>query len=246
MTGSRSCAQCGTVFAPRREHARFCSAECRIRWNRDHLTDSVAEERALEWSLAGMRDITERLAACRPEDAAVAFSAVAEAVWWVTIIDARLIRQYMDIYDAVLDAHSATQRPMIEGTLAGLRFVRNQSANETFSASFISPPADSDRPSSNGHGSGVTAAWHWNSIPEPALSQLPDDIRSWEQDRYQAYQAWLADHLIADVFGRATGFLNLAAARVAAVASALAAADQRLSPPTGPQSVSWALRLRHT
>ncbi|HEX4255717.1 MAG TPA: hypothetical protein VH089_11545 [Streptosporangiaceae bacterium] len=241
MTGSRGCAQCGTVFTPRREHARFCSAECRIRWNRDHLTDSVAEERALEWSLAGMRDITERLEACRPEDAAVAFSAVAEAVWWVTIIDARLIRQYMDIYDAVLDAHSATRRPMIEGTLAGLRFVRNQSSNEAFSASFISPPAGS-----NGHGSGVTAAWRWNSIPEPALSQLPDDIRSWEQDRYQAYQAWLADHVVADVFQRATGFLNLAAARVAAVASALAASDQRLSLPTGPQSISWILRLRHT
>ncbi|HEY2237696.1 MAG TPA: hypothetical protein VGI21_02850 [Streptosporangiaceae bacterium] len=217
MTGSRSCAQCGTVFTPRREHARFCSAECRVRWNRDHLTDSVAEERALEWSLAGMRDITERLAVCRPEDAAVAFSAVAEAVWWVTIIDARLIRQYMDIYDAVLDAHSATRRPLIEGTLAGLRFVRNQSSNEAFSASFISPPAGS-----NGHGSGVTGAWRWNSIPEPALSQLPDDIRSWEQDRYQAYQAWLADQVVADVFRRATGFLNLAAARVTAVASALA------------------------
>lgn len=241
MTGSRSCAQCGTVFTPRREHARFCSAECRIRWNRDHLTDSVAEERALEWSLAGMRDITELLAVCRPEDAAVAFSAVAEAVWWVTIIDARLIRQYMDIYDAVLAAHSATQRPMIEGTLAGLRFVRNQSSSEAFSANFISPPAGS-----NGHGSGVTAAWRWNSIPEPALSQLPDDIRSWEQDRYQAYQAWLAGHVVADVFHRATGFLNLAAARVAAVASALAASDQRLSPPTGPQLVSWVLRPRPT
>ena len=241
MTGSRSCAQCGTVFTPRREHARFCSAECRIRWNRDHLTDSVAEERALEWSLAGMRDVTERLAACRPEDAEVAFSAVAEAVWWVTIIDARLIRQYMDIYDAVLDAHTAAQRPMIEGTLAGLRFVRNQSSNEAFSVSFISPPAGP-----NGHGSGVIAAWHWNSIPEPALSQLPDDILSWERDRYQAYQSWLADHVIADVFQRATGFLNLAAVRVAAVASALAAADQRLSPPTGPQSISWILRPRHT
>ncbi len=240
MTGSRSCAQCGTVFTPRREHARFCSAECRIRWNHDHLTDSAAEERALEWSLAGMRDITERLTACRPEDDAVAFSAVAEAVWWVTIIDARLIRQYMDIYDAVLEAHTATQRPMIEGTLAGLRFVRNQSSNEAFSASFISPPGGS-----NGHDSGVTVAWRWNSIPEPAFSQLPDDIRTWEQDRYEAYQAWLADHLIADVFQRATGFLNLAAARVAAVTSALAATDGRLSLPADPRTLSWILGLAH-
>ena len=240
MTGNRSCAQCGTVFTPRREHARFCSAECRIRWNHDHLTDSVAEERALEWSLAGMRDVTERLTLCRPEDATVAFSAVAEAVWWVTIIDARLIRQYMDIYDAVLDAHTPAQRPMIEGTLAGLRFVRNQSSNEAFSANFIGPPAGP-----NGHDSGVTAAWCWNSIPEPALSQLPDDIRSWEQDRYQAYQTWLAGHVIADVFQRATGFLNLAAARVTPVASALAATGQRLSLPAEPRTVSWVLSLSH-
>jgi hypothetical protein len=236
MTGSRNCAQCETVFTPRREHARFCSAECRIQWTRDHLTDAVAEERALEWSLAGMRDVTERLAACRPEDAAAAFSAVAEAVWWVTIIDARLIRQYMDIYDEVLDAHPAAQRPLIEGTLAGLRFVRNQSGNEAFSVRFISPPAGP-----GGHGSVVTAAWCWNSIAEPALSQLPADVRSWEQDRYQAYQTWLAGHVIADVFQRATGFLNLAAARVAAVASALAASASLPHPAcpalTSPQAI---------
>ncbi|HEY2239902.1 MAG TPA: hypothetical protein VGI21_13990, partial [Streptosporangiaceae bacterium] len=78
--------------------------------------------------------------------------------------------------------------------------------------------------------SGVTAAWCWNSIPEPAFSQLPDDVRSWEQDRYQAYQAWLAGQAIADVFQRATGFLNLAAVRVAAEASALAAWRSSCSP----------------
>ena len=206
-----------------------------MRWNREHLTDAVAEERALEWSLAGMRDVTERLALCRPEDAAVAFSAVAEAVWWVTIIDARVIRQYMDIYDAVLAAHPPDQRPMIEGTLAGLRFVRNQTTNETISAGFISPPADA-----NGHGYGVIAAWHWNRVPEPALDLLPSDVRSWERSRYQSYQAWLADSIVGDVFERATSFLNLAAARVTAIARALAAADERLSPATEPRTLSWA------
>jgi len=114
----RSCTQCGRVFTPRREHARFCSAGCRVAWNRDQLTDAVAEERALEWSLDGMHDVIERLAVHQPADAAAAFEAVGEAVWWVTIIDARLIRQYMDLYDAILAAHPQAQHPVIEGTLS--------------------------------------------------------------------------------------------------------------------------------
>jgi hypothetical protein len=215
MKAARSCAQCGKVFEPRREHARFCSAECRVRWNREHLTDAAAEQRALEWSLAGMQDVTERLALCRPEeDGVVAFSAVAEAVWWVTIIDARLIRQYMDIYEAVLAAHDPAQRSMVEGTLSGLRYVRNQTTSETISAEFISPPAGAK-------GYGVPAAWGWNHIAEPPLDDLPEDVRSWELTRYQEYEAWLAGNVVGDVFQRATGFLDLAVARAASVASAL-------------------------
>jgi hypothetical protein len=215
MKAARSCAQCGKVFEPRREHARFCSAECRVRWNREHLTDAAAEQRALEWSLAGMQDVTERLALCRPEeDGVVAFSAVAEAVWWVTIIDARLIRQYMDIYEAVLAAHDPAQRSMVEGTLSGLRYVRNQTTSETISAEFISPPAGAK-------GYGVPAAWGWNHIAEPALDDLPEDVRSWELTRYQEYEAWLAGNVVGDVFQRATGFLDLAVARVATVARTL-------------------------
>jgi hypothetical protein len=215
MKAARSCAQCGKVFEPRREHARFCSAECRVRWNREHLTDAAAEQRALEWSLAGMQDVTERLVLCRPEeDGVVAFSAVAEAVWWVTIIDARLIRQYMDIYEAVLAAHDPAQRSMVEGTLSGLRYVRNQTTSETISAEFISPPAGAK-------GYGVPAAWGWNHIAEPPLDDLPEDVRSWELTRYQEYEAWLAGNVVGDVFQRATGFLDLAVARVATVARTL-------------------------
>jgi hypothetical protein len=34
VTDSRNCEQCGALFTPRREHARFCSARCRVAWNR--------------------------------------------------------------------------------------------------------------------------------------------------------------------------------------------------------------------
>jgi hypothetical protein len=211
---ARSCTQCGRVFTPRREHARFCSPDCRVGWNRDHLTDAAAEERALEWSLTGMQDVVEQLAMDRPADHAAASGAVAEAVWWVTIIDARMIRQYMDLYDAVLAAHVPAQHPMIEGTLAGLRFVRNQMGEDLQQAGFIEPPADAE------DGDAVTAAWRWAHLPDPELAALPDDMQPWEMTRYQAYEDWLAGNSVGRVFQRAGDFLNLAASRAAASALA--------------------------
>ena len=206
---NRQCAQCGTVFAPRREHARFCSPACRVGWNRDHLTDTVAEERALEWSLTGMQDVIEQLDLDQPADQAAAFGAVAEAVWWTTIIDARLIRQYMDLYDAVLDAHHPDQQAMIEGTLAGLRFVRNQMTADQLHG-FIEAPAEVSPEST------VTAAWRWVHRPEPSLAGMPGHMQPWVMTRYRAYEQWLAGARVGQVFQRAGGFLNLAASRVTA------------------------------
>jgi len=57
----RSCEQCGTSFAPRREHARFCSARCRVTWNRHHASDSPADSGPLDWSITAMRESTDRL-----------------------------------------------------------------------------------------------------------------------------------------------------------------------------------------
>ena len=74
MADTRTCEQCGTQFAPRREHGRFCSPGCRAAWNREHSGDLLAEVRALEWSTAGMRDVTGRLSrtnrATRPRPSA--------------------------------------------------------------------------------------------------------------------------------------------------------------------------------
>ena len=195
------------MFAPRREHARFCSPGCRVAWNRDHSRDSAAEDRALAWSIAGMRDVTEQLSTCQPADQAAALTAVTEAVWWVTIIDARLVRQYTDLYDGALAARVAVQRPVIEGTLAGLRFVRNMMSDQAARVDFIGPPA------CPGADDGVVAAWMWKPVPELALGPLPARVRPWETTRYRAYTAWLAGRAVGEVFGRAAAFLNLAASR---------------------------------
>ena len=160
--------------------------------------------------MAGMRDVTERLSLDRPADPAAAFTAVAEAVWWVTIIDARLVRQYTDLYDDVLAAHATVQRPVIEGTLAGLRFVRNTMSFPHERADFIRPPAYP-----GGGDGGVVAAWMWQRMPEAALGRLPATMRPWEANRYRAYRACVADRTVGEVFGRAAAFLNVAASRAA-------------------------------
>ena len=61
VADTRKCEQCGTSFAPRREHARFCSARCRVAWNRRNASDSPAETGALDWSITAMWETTDRL-----------------------------------------------------------------------------------------------------------------------------------------------------------------------------------------
>jgi hypothetical protein len=96
---------------------------------------------------------------------------------------------------------------MIETTLAGLRFVRNQMGHQLDPADFIGPA-----PGRPGGDQDRVAAWIWTSLPEPRLDSLSPSGRAWERARYQAYQAQLAGHPVGDTFGRAAAFLKLAAA----------------------------------
>src|SRR5260221_13461412 len=107
VAGTRNCEQCGTLFAPRREHARFCSARCRVAWNRQNASDRTAEVTALDWSLSAMRDATERLLRKRASGGPQAFAMISEAVWWVTNVHATLGRYHPDAYNAVLAGPAA-------------------------------------------------------------------------------------------------------------------------------------------
>lgn len=200
MADIRHCDQCGRAFEPRREHARFCSAPCRVAWNRAHRRDPATELRALDWSVAGLAELAPRLAALSGADRGRAVAVVSEAVWQVTIVDATLIRYYPDVYDMVLARRLPAQRRLIEGTMAGLRFVRNRMRSEAERDAFISPGGP----------------YTWQSVPEPRLDWPRGARRTWELTRYQAYQDFLAGHPVAATFGRATEFLRLAAAEVPA------------------------------
>jgi hypothetical protein len=214
VADTRTCEQCGIVFTLRREHARFCSAACRVAWNRKHTGDPQAWASALDWSVTAMRDAVERLATEQAPDQARGFEMISDAVWRVTLVDATLVRYHSRAYEAVMRAQGPAARRTVEQTLAGLRFVRNRMGYHDDPAEFIEP----------GHGGPGIAAWRWRSLPEPALASLPPRGRAWEMRRYRAYQAQLAGHTIGDTFGQAAAFVKRASSNQAAAL------------PTGPHS----------
>jgi hypothetical protein len=202
---TRNCEQCGAVFAPRREHARFCCARCRATWNREHSGDPAADASALQWSVTAITETMERLPMIRAWDRAAAVAAIGEAVWQITLVDATLVRHHPDTYDRLMASQTAVQRGLVEETLAGLRFVRNHIGREASLAGFIQ--ADGPRA-----GWRRVTNWTWRPVPEPALALLAPPRQEWELARYRAYQAHLAGQTIGHTFGRAANFLGLAAA----------------------------------
>ena len=198
---------------PRREHARFCSARCRAAWNREHTGDLKAGASALAWSVTAMSDTTGRLPRVRAWDRPRAFAVIGEAVWWVTIVDATLVRHHPDVYDSVMARQPPAERRLIEGTLTGLRFLRNRIGDEADLGEFIEPGE-----AGQGAGERRITGWTWKPVPEPALTSLPPRGQAWEMTRYRGYQAHLAGHTIGETFGRAAEFLKLAAANATSIA----------------------------
>ena len=197
----RECAQCATTFTPVREHARFCSPRCRMAWNREHAGVAAAPAVAIDWSVIAMTEAAGRLTMAGDWDVHRVAAAVGETVWWVTLVDATLVRYHPRDYESAL-ASKAVRRRKTEGTLAGLRYVRNQLGKSVDPAEFVHRAVD---------GAG---GWAWRPLPEPGLEGLAHRSRQWELSRYQAYQGRLAERDIAGTFARCTEFLAQAAGLV--------------------------------
>jgi hypothetical protein len=127
---------------------------------------------------------------------------VGETVWWVTLVDATLVRYHPRDYETAL-ASKAVRRRKTEEALEGLRYVRNQLGRSVDPAEFVCPAAGGDG-----------SAWAWRRLPEPGLGGLTPRARHWELSRYRAYQARLAGRDIARTFARCTEFLAQAAGLV--------------------------------
>lgn len=212
MAEVRDCVQCGTAFTPRREHARFCTANCRMAWNRKHGGVAAAPVAAIDWSVIAMTEAADRFAWATEWDLAHAAAAASETVWWITLVDATLVRYQPLEYENALTCLGPERRRKTEETLTGLRYVRNRLGSSVDPATLIRPfhrSADGD----SGTGEAATA-WTWNTLPEPDLANLPESSRDWEMSRYRAYQARIAGRDVARVFAGCAGFLGKAAATV--------------------------------
>ena len=171
-------------------------------WNREHAGVAAAPAVAIDWSVTAMTEAAGRLAAPGAWDLRRAAAAVGETVWWVTLVDATLVRYHPRDYERAL-ASKAVRRRKTEEALAGLRYVRNQMGRSVDPAEFVCRAAGYD-----------STAWAWRALPEPRLGGLTPRARQWELSRYRAYQARLAGRDIARTFARCTEFLEQAAGLV--------------------------------
>lgn len=171
------------------------------------MGDPAAEASALQWSITAMSETAERLPVVAAWNRPRAFAAICEAVWWVTIVDATLVRHHPAVYDGVMAGQAREQRQQIEATFTGLRFIRNRIPHEVDLAEFVETAAPDP-----GAGNGRITGWTWKPVPLPALGWLPPRAQAWEMARYRAYQAQLAGRTVGEIFGRAVAFLTLAAA----------------------------------
>jgi len=186
-----------------------------VAWNAEHKGHASVSTAALDWSLTAMAEATSRLARIRmlggspALDAQHAAVAVSDATWWVTIVDATMVRYHPDSYDATLDALPADKQDEIEQTLAGLRFVRNQMGIHLDPAAFIHV---THRAGAEGE---PELALTWNKLELPTSGSLSPSGQEWERGRYLAYQERLAGRGVARTFTQAAGFLRHAAGNAA-------------------------------
>jgi hypothetical protein len=169
-------------------------------WNRDHAGVASTPAVAIDWSVMAMAETAGRLTAPGPRDLDHLAAVVGETVWWVTLVDATLVRYHPQNYETTLARRSARRR-QTEQTLEGLRHVRNQLGRSVDPAALITPAA----------AGGELPAWTWRSLPEPDGSGLGSRARRWELSRYRAYQARLAGHDVTEAFTWCAEFLTLAA-----------------------------------
>jgi hypothetical protein len=190
-------------------------------WNREHAGVAAAPAVAIDWSVTAMTEAAGRLTVAAAWDLPRLAAAAGEAVWWVTLVDATLVRYHPQAYEKALSSNDVRRRKT-EQALEGLRYVRNQLGRSADPADFVWPAGN--------------ATWMWRSLPEPDLTGLIPRAQQWELSRYRAYQARLADRDVARTFGRCAEFLALAAS--------LASASDTTRPPAGRQARRQSLTLR--
>jgi hypothetical protein len=169
--------------------------------------DPAVEASALAWSVTAMSEATGRLGQVKARDKQQALAAIGEAVWWITMVDATLVRHHLGIYDAAMAALEPAERVLIEQTLTGLRFVRNWIGRDADLGEVI----DTDEAGAGSRRVSVRGGSGSQNRRSSALRPV-----AWEMARYRAYQAQLAGRTVAETLGRAVALLTLTGAAITA------------------------------
>ena len=188
MTETRKCEQCGTLFAPRREHARFCSARCRVAWNRQHAGDPP--DRGERARLDHYRDAGhDRPAAAGPGLGPAARLTPRSArpcggSPWSTPPWCATTRT------STTPCWRATTRPSARSSRA--RSAGCGSCGTGWAITSTTPTSSSRSAPPGAPARARSRPGRWRSLPEPVLAGLPARGQEWEMTRYREYQARLA------------------------------------------------------
>jgi hypothetical protein len=152
---------------------------------------TVGRCRRIDWSVEAMQRALERVRSIGWNDPRGAFTAMAETLFWICVVDDQLRTRHSAVYDAAL----AEDRASTERLLWGLRHVRDRITHAVDQIAYMVPTALST--------SNFSAVWTWQSLPPWADIHNPD--------RYHPYQAALAGQNVVDTLLQATIFLGAAA-----------------------------------
>jgi hypothetical protein len=156
-----------------------------------------AGDGALAWSVAAMSDALRRLAGARAADMAQAVAAAAEAVWWVTAVDAAMVRHHPAEYRRALASLDPVARRAVERSFAGFRFIRSQLGYSADPGDFIQRQPSGRDPA---------LAWTWQHLPPPA----PQRGTARDTSPYREYRAQLAGRPLTEAAARTADFLSQA------------------------------------
>lgn len=144
------------------------------------MANGYGPETALNWSIQAMHDATDRVNKISELDAARAFAAIGEAVWWITIVSDSLRHAHPTKYSRALELTT----PNPADTILGLRSVRNRIGHQVDLVDYVKPIASRPDP-----GDGRITAWAWRHVPPPEQNQMTDGQHKWALRCHQAYEA---------------------------------------------------------
>ncbi len=123
-----------------------------------------AGDGALALSVAAMSDALRRLTRARAADIPQAVAAATEAVWWVTVVDAAMIRHHPAEYGRALATLDPAARRAVERSFAGFRFIRSQ-------LGYSADPGDFIQRHPVGRAPALT--WTWRHLPRRPRTAAP-------------------------------------------------------------------------